>query len=65
VQRAGELQAALDHLRGVRDSYWDYGWRQENRGGACYPENKLWEAVHGYLDLLDPAHRRATALHRP
>ena len=32
-QRAGELQAALDHLRGVRDSYWDYGWRRENRGG--------------------------------
>jgi hypothetical protein len=25
AQRAGELQAALDHLRGVRDSYWDYG----------------------------------------
>jgi len=22
AQRAGELQAALDHLRGVRDSYW-------------------------------------------
>jgi NAD(P)-dependent dehydrogenase (short-subunit alcohol dehydrogenase family) len=58
VQRAGELQAALDHLRGVRDSYWDYSWRRENRGGGRYPENKLWEAVQGYLDLLDPAHRR-------
>jgi hypothetical protein len=53
AQRAGELQAALDHLRGVRDSYWDYGWRRENRGGGRYPENKLWEAVQGYLDLLD------------
>jgi hypothetical protein len=34
-------------------SYWDYDWRRENRGGGRYPEHELWEAVQGYLDLLD------------
>ena len=28
-------------------------WRRENRGGGRYPEHELWEAVQGYLDLLD------------
>ena len=53
AQRTAELQAALGHLRSVRDSYWDYDWRRENRGGGRYPEHELWEAVEGYLDLLD------------
>jgi hypothetical protein len=38
----------------VRDSYWDYDWRRENRGGGRYPEHELSEAVEGYLDLFDP-----------
>ncbi|TMR90315.1 DUF7711 family protein [Nonomuraea basaltis] len=50
---AGELQAALDHLRAVHGSYWDRRWRREHRGGGRYPEHHLWEAVQGYLDLLD------------
>ena len=52
-QLAGELGAALGHLRSVHASYWDYDWRRENRGGGRYPEHELWEAVQGYLDLLD------------
>jgi hypothetical protein len=40
-------------LRSVRDSYWDYDWRRKNRRGGRYPEHELWEAVEGYLDLLD------------
>ena len=40
---------------GARDSYWDYDWRRENRGGGCYPEHELWQAVEGYLDLFDAA----------
>jgi hypothetical protein len=36
----------------VHASYWDYDWRRANRGGR-YPEHELWEAVQGYLDLLD------------
>jgi hypothetical protein len=54
AQRAAELQVALSRLRSVRDSYWDHDWRRENRGGR-YPENELWEAVQGYLDLLGAA----------
>jgi hypothetical protein len=53
AQRAAELQTALSRLRLIRDCYWDYDWRRENRGGGRYPENELWEAVQGYLDLLD------------
>src|SRR6185437_6177876 len=61
AQRAGELQAALDHLRGVRDSYWDYGWRGANRGGGRYPENKLWEAVQRAIWIFStPANRLMT-----
>jgi hypothetical protein len=52
-QAAGELEAALSRLRSVHASYWDYDWRRENRGGGRYPEHELWEAVQGYLDLLD------------
>ncbi len=53
AQRSAELRAALVHLRSVRDSYWDYDWRRDNRGGGRYPEHELWEAVQAYLDLLD------------
>jgi hypothetical protein len=60
AQQAAELQAALGHLRSVRDSCWDYDWRRENRGGGRFPEHELWEAVEGYLDLLDARNRRRT-----
>jgi hypothetical protein len=59
-QLAGELETALGRLRSVHVSYWDYEWRRENRGGGRYPEHELWEAVQGYLDLLD-----ATGSSRP
>jgi hypothetical protein len=32
---------------------WDHDWRREHRGYGRYPENDLWDAVEGYLDLLD------------
>lgn len=48
-----ELDAALAHLRAVHDEYWEREWRRDHRGGGRYPENHLWEAVDGYLDLLD------------
>ncbi|MET9241159.1 hypothetical protein [Nonomuraea sp. NPDC003709] len=53
AQVAGELRAALDHLRAVRDSYWDRQWRRRHRSLGRYPEHHLWEAVQGYLDLLE------------
>lgn len=54
-QAAEELRASLAHLREVRDGYWEREWRREHRGLGRYPENYLWEAVEGYLDLLDAA----------
>jgi hypothetical protein len=41
------------HLR-----YWDHEWRREHKGLGRYPENELWEAVAGYLDLLDASQWR-------
>jgi hypothetical protein len=52
-QLSGELEVALSRLRSVHASYWEYEWRRENRGGGRYPEHVLWEAVQGYLELLD------------
>ena len=43
----------LAHLREVRDKYWDHGRRREHRCYGRYPENEMWDAVEGYLDLLD------------
>lgn len=49
-----ELDRSLAHLRAVRQRYWDRDWRKDHRGGGRYPEDHLWEAADGYLDLLDP-----------
>lgn len=49
-----ELEASTAHLREVRDRYWDdIDWRRAHRGYGRYPEDQLWQAVDGYLDLLD------------
>jgi hypothetical protein len=53
LQARDDLDAALRHLRQVHDSYWDHDWRRDHRGGGRYPEHQLWEAVYGYLNLLD------------
>jgi hypothetical protein len=56
VERADvteELRTALEHLRAVHAAYWDRKWRREHRGLGRSPENHLWEAVEGYLELLD------------
>ncbi|MEW9546789.1 hypothetical protein [Nonomuraea sp. NPDC050783] len=53
ARTAEELEAALDHLREVQRSFWDRKWRRRHRGLGRYPEHHLWEAVRGYLDLLD------------
>jgi len=54
-QLAGELDAALSHLREVHAAYWDRDWRREHRGLGRYPENELWEAIDSYLELRDAA----------
>jgi hypothetical protein len=64
-QAAAELDSALARLREVHRNYWERDWRAEHRGSYRYPENELWEAVDGYLDLLDvtgPRPRQADAV---
>ncbi|MFC5000687.1 hypothetical protein ACFPIJ_22965 [Dactylosporangium cerinum] len=43
---------SLAHLRRVEAGYWERDWRFAHRDNGVYPENHLWEAVSGYLDLL-------------
>lgn len=52
-QLAEELNASLVHLRRVQESYFEREWRSTHKGFGVYPEDHLWHAVEGYLDLLD------------
>ncbi|WP_275293938.1 hypothetical protein [Amycolatopsis sp. La24] len=60
-----ELDRALARLRVAHQKYWDRDWRREHRGLGRYPENSLWEAVDGYLDLLNAVHSRDAAAAEP
>ncbi|GAB3867542.1 hypothetical protein GCM10027610_122300 [Dactylosporangium cerinum] len=51
-QLAAEQAVSLAHLRRVEAGYWERDWRFAHRDNGVYPENHLWEAVSGYLDLL-------------
>lgn len=48
-----ELAASLTHLRHVTDSYWEPAWRRDHKGFALYPQDHLWRAAQGYLELRD------------
>lgn len=53
-QISRELEASTTHLRAVRDRYWeDFDWQRSHRRDGRKPEDHLWEAVDGYLDLVD------------
>lgn len=55
-QISRELETSTAHLRAIRDRYWnDIDWRRSHRHDGRYPEDHLWQAVDGYLDLLDAA----------
>jgi hypothetical protein len=47
-----ELAASLGHLQRVDAAYWEREWRRDHKGLGSYPEDHLWRAIHGYLDLL-------------
>ena len=47
-----ELAASLAHLQRVDAAYWERAWRRDHKGFGSYPEDHLWRATHGYLDLL-------------
>jgi len=55
-----ELDAAFAHLRDVDERYWDRDWRAAHKGMGQYPQDHLWRAVHGFLDL-----QAAVAARRP
>ena len=55
LQTRDDLDTALHHLREVAGSYWDDEWRRDHRSNGKYPENVLWDAVYGYLNVLDAA----------
>ncbi len=46
-----ELAASLTHLQRVTDSYWEPDWRADHKGCGRYPEDHLWRAAQGYLEL--------------
>jgi hypothetical protein len=54
-QLGEELAAAAARLQQVRDRFWARGWRQAHHAAGSLPENHLWDAVNGYLDLLAAA----------
>jgi hypothetical protein len=64
-QLAEELATAAAHLQRVRDQYWARGWRKAHHAAGTYPENYLWDAVYGYLDLLEAAGRTPPAPAHP
>lgn len=51
-QREVELAMSERRLRKVLDSYWDQRWRRAHRYFGTYPEDHLWRATYGYLDVL-------------
>jgi hypothetical protein len=57
-QLATELAASRQHLQRVRDAFYERDWRAEHKETGRYPEDHLWDAVHGYLDLLEAAGAR-------
>ena len=60
AQTMQETAASTAHLKAVRDCYWDDAdWRRTHRAAGRYPEHFLWDAVDGYLDLLDASRRTA------
>ena len=47
-----ELEASLNHLHQVVERYWEREWRAGHKGSGWYPEDHLWRAAHGYLDVM-------------
>ncbi|MGH9031924.1 MAG: DUF7711 family protein [Acidimicrobiia bacterium] len=46
-----DFEAARLHLRQVVDRYDDPGWRREHKGFGVYPEDHLWWAAKGFLEV--------------
>jgi hypothetical protein len=64
-QLAQELAAARAQLVRARDGYWRRSWREAHHAAGTTPENYLWDAVNGYLDLLAVAGEDLRAATQP
>ena len=56
AQLLSELEASRRHLNRVVDSYHDRDWRRDHKGFGVYPEDHLWWATQGFLELDDALH---------
>lgn len=54
-----ECGAARKHLESVVEAYHDRDWRRSHKGLGVYPEDHLWRATKGFLDLDDAVAKRA------
>lgn len=52
-----ERDVGRRHLATVTASFHDREWRRAHRGGGVYPEDHLWWATAGFLDLDDAVRR--------
>jgi len=50
-----ELATARVHLRHVTAQFWEREWRRTHTGFGTYPEDHLWRAASGLLELMDAA----------
>jgi hypothetical protein len=46
-----ERDVGRRHLAIVTESFHDREWRRAHRGNGVYPEDHLWSAVAGFLEL--------------
>lgn len=51
-QREVELAVSEEHLRDMLDRYWDQGWRRAHKFNGNHPEDHLWRATYGFLELV-------------
>jgi hypothetical protein len=48
-----ERDVSRTHLATVKAQFYDRDWRREHSGDGTHPEDHLWWATAGYLDLDD------------
>jgi hypothetical protein len=53
AQLETELEVSRRHLEHVVDSYHDRGWRRDHKGFGVYPDDHLWWATKGWLEVDD------------
>ncbi len=52
-QVEAERATARRHLASVTNSFGDRDWRRDHKGDGAYPEDTLWAAAAGFVELDD------------